>query len=120
MGTALALLALGRDIDAVAAARRAVQFNPASCDALRVLTASLALADRLNEAQTMLGRLLELDPICSIRTVRIGEALQHKGGSRLLEGLRLAGLALESGCRDTGESTIRGSRAAGSRAAVCW
>jgi len=107
-GMALALLALGRDAEAVAAARRAVQFNPVSCDALRVLTASLALADRLHEAQATLGRLLELDPICSIQTVRLGEALHQKGGNRLLDGLRYAGLVLGGASfgEDNEEGTI--------------
>ena len=111
-GLALALLALGRDEEAVIAARKAVQFNASSCEALRVLAASLALANRTEEARAALAHLLELDPAGAAVT-GFGTGLRDAVAARVLKGLRRAGAMLpDDGPADDDRTTIRhaGSR----------
>ncbi len=110
-GLALALLALGRDEEAVIAARKAVQFNASSCEALRVLAASLALADRTEEAKAALAHLLELDPAGAAVT-GFGTGLRDAVAARVLKGFRRAGAMLPDDGPADDETTIRhaGSR----------
>jgi adenylate cyclase len=105
-GMALALLALGRDEEAVSAARKAAQFNANSCDALRALAASQALAGRADEAKAALARLLELDPAGAVVT-GFGPRLQEAVAARLLKGFRRAGAMLPEGGPSEDDMTIR-------------
>jgi tetratricopeptide (TPR) repeat protein len=90
---AYALVQLGRDDEAVALFRKAIQEIPAFAPAWRGLTAALAMADRLEEAQQALERTMELDPAFSLKsiTVRLGFSEEVRRG-RLFEGWRRAGV----------------------------
>jgi adenylate cyclase len=92
-GSALALINLERDEEALAAARTAVQQSPRYAMALRALASALALRGRPDEARDVLRRVLELDPTCSMEAMRTRFAGSYQRASvRYLHGLQLAGL----------------------------
>lgn len=114
-GIGYALIGIGRDHEAIEAARRAAHHNPGSTDALLILAAGLALADHGDEAALAIRRLLKLDATCSIGAARRRFGLSAMGGVRLCEGLSRAGLA------ETTVRPVRGSQVAaeeGNTAAV--
>ena len=90
-GVAFASIQLRRDQDALIAARKANQGPPYTV-ALRILASALALAGQREEAQAAVGRLLELEPGCSVSGIeaRYGDSYR-RSSVRFLEGLRLAG-----------------------------
>jgi TolB-like protein/tetratricopeptide (TPR) repeat protein len=92
-GVAMALILLERDQDAIAAARNAVQQDPQYTMALRTLAAALALAGQFDEAQSVVAKIVELDPDCSLAGMkaRFGDAAA-RASVRYLDGLRRAGL----------------------------
>jgi TolB-like protein/Flp pilus assembly protein TadD len=91
-GVALVSIQLGRDAEAIATARKAIQLRPRSSAAWRMLTAALALNGRLDEARAALRRVLELDPTCSLRTILLRFGHSEKGRARFFDGLRRAGM----------------------------
>jgi len=88
----LALIQLGRDAEAIAVTRRAVQHNPNIAASWRTLTAALALSGRLDEARYSLSRVLELDPTCAINAMRVRVGYSDKAGARIFQGWRDAGM----------------------------
>jgi TolB-like protein/cytochrome c-type biogenesis protein CcmH/NrfG len=72
--------------------QNALQQRPEHFGALRQLCASLAQADRMEEAQAMLGRLKQLHPDVSLAWVNENLPLGRDAMKHYLEGLRKAGL----------------------------
>jgi len=91
-GIGYALLALERDAEAIEAARRAAQHDPDSADACRVQAAAFGLSGRADDAGTALRRLLALDPVGSIETIKLRFGIRETIAPRLFAGLRQAGL----------------------------
>ena len=92
-GVALALIYLERDEDALTAARTAVQQSPRYAMGLRALASALALLGRRAKAFEVVKQVLEVDPSCSMQTMRTRFGGAHQRASvRYLGGLRLAGL----------------------------
>jgi len=91
-GIGYALLALGRDAEAIEAGRHAAQHDPESADAFRVLAAAFALSDRADDAGAALRRLLALDPAGSIETIKLRFGIRETVAPHLFAGLRRAGL----------------------------
>ena len=90
-GMVVALIQQERDSEAVAFGRRAVQHCPNGAGPWCVLTASLALSGRIDEARVALRSLLELDPTCSVNSLlRFGYSPQSR--RRYFQGLRKAGM----------------------------
>jgi len=82
----------GRYGEASTWAERSVQ-EQVNQAALRVLSASLALAGRLNEARGAVGRLLQLNPALCVSDIKRMIPIRRPDDLvRLEEGLRLAGL----------------------------
>jgi TolB-like protein/pimeloyl-ACP methyl ester carboxylesterase/tetratricopeptide (TPR) repeat protein len=90
-GMALALIQLERDAEAVATARKAVRQRPNGAGPLRALAAGLALAGQLDEARVTLGRVLKLDPTCSLESI-LRYGYSEMARARYFEGLRRAGM----------------------------
>jgi adenylate cyclase len=82
----------GRYNEAAKYTQNALQQRPEHFGALRQLSASLAQADRMEEAQTMLGRLKQLHPDVSLAWVNENLPLGRDAMKHYLEGLRKAGL----------------------------
>ena len=91
-GLALVLIQLGRDAEAIASARKALEFLPNLAAPWRMLTAALALTRRLDEAREALRRVLELDPTCSLQTILLRFGHSEKARARFFDGLRRAGM----------------------------
>lgn len=91
-GIALALIQMGRDREAVAAARASIQQSPDSAGGWRMLTSALALLGKLDEARDALLRVLELDPTCSLETIYLRFGHSEEARARFYEGLRKAGM----------------------------
>jgi TolB-like protein len=92
--TGLAHFCAGRYDDAVECAEGSLRSQPNYASAMRVAAAGHALAGRLSEAQQMMARLCEFDPL--LRLSNLAEVLPpfHRPDdrSRYIEGLRKAGL----------------------------
>jgi adenylate cyclase len=82
----------GRYNEAAKYTQNALQQRPEHFGALRQLSASLAQADRMEEAQAMLGRLKQLHPDVSLAWVNENLPLGRDAMKHYLEGLRKAGL----------------------------
>lgn len=92
--TALAHFCAGRHEDAVEWARRSLRSQPNYASAVRIATASYALAGRHSQAEAMMARLRELDP--TLRLSALGDVLppfrRKEDRDSYVEGLRMAGL----------------------------
>jgi hypothetical protein len=83
----------GRDDEAVAWLHKARRLNPGYRAALRMLTAALALAGELDEARALAAEFMEQhEPAFSVRVFGSWYPLQEPHLSRLLAGMRMAGL----------------------------
>jgi TolB-like protein len=91
-GVALAQLTLGRDEDAVAAARMAVQLNPRYALALRIFAAALAITGRIEDAKVVMRQHRDIDPDCTITGLAARFGYSEKMSTRFFEGLRRAGM----------------------------
>ena len=96
-GIGYALLALGRDAEAIEAGRRAAQHDPESADAFRVLAAAFVFSDRADDAGAALRRLLALDRAGSIDAIKLRFGIRETIAPRLFAGLRRAGLPEAAG-----------------------
>jgi TolB-like protein/Tfp pilus assembly protein PilF len=91
LGTAC--LVVRRDDEAVAWLHKARRLNPGYRAALRLLTAALALAGEREEASALAAEFMQQhEPTFSVKSFGSWYPLQEPHLSRLLEGLRLAGL----------------------------
>jgi tetratricopeptide (TPR) repeat protein len=92
--TALAHLCAGRYDDATIWAEKALRDQPTYPSAMRIAAASHALAGRIAEAQKLVERLRQLDPL--LRISKFGDIMppyrRPEDRARYLEGLRRAGL----------------------------
>ena len=92
--TALAHLSAGRYDDATIWAEKALRDQPNYPSAMRIAAASHALAGRIAEAQKLVERLRQLDPL--LRISKFGDIMppyrRPEDRARYLEGLRMAGL----------------------------
>lgn len=91
-GVALAQLTLGRDEDAIAAARMAVRLNPRYVLALRVFAAALAMTGHTEEAKDVMRQHHGIDPDCTIKALSERFGYSKKMSTRFFEGLRRAGM----------------------------
>jgi adenylate cyclase len=91
-GMALAFIQLGRDQEAISAARNAVQRAPTHLPSWRMLTAALALAGNTEEARAAMTHHQTLAPEFTVSGSRSRMTLTHQASSRLDEGLRKAGM----------------------------
>ena len=82
----------GRYTEAISFARKAVQQRDGMTSGHRILVASLAKADQLDEARTALQRLKELQPNVSIAWCEEHIPYTLDQMPKFLEGLRKAGL----------------------------
>jgi tetratricopeptide (TPR) repeat protein len=99
-GKGQALVLLGRDNDAIAALRAAIESNPATMGNYAVLAAAYALAGRIDEARAALARYNSSNPGTTVGNFRnlspvpldlTDPAYRHQR-ERLNEGLRKAGM----------------------------
>jgi hypothetical protein len=92
--TGLAHFCAGRYNEAVTWAERALRDKPNFATALRVLSASHALAGRLVESQKAMSRLRQCDP--ELRVSTLGDVMspfrRPEDRDKSVEALRLAGL----------------------------
>jgi adenylate cyclase len=91
-GQTSALLAIDSIDEAIEAARRAVQRGPHYVLAWRALSASLAVAGRMTEARAALAEHQRLAPGTTLAKIRSGHQATMRPTSRLLDGLRQAGM----------------------------
>jgi len=91
-GVALAQLTLGRDEEAVASARMAVQLNPRYALALRIFAAALAMTGHIEDAKDVMRQHRDIDPDCTIKTLSERLGYWKKMFTRFFEGLRRAGM----------------------------
>jgi TolB-like protein/Tfp pilus assembly protein PilF len=93
VGIAAAHYLAGRYSEAVKWARQAVQLRPGYMGAHRILCASLAQADQLDEAKAVLATLRQLQPGLSIAAIR--QSVPYTAGpmERFVEGMQKAGLS---------------------------
>ena len=91
-GVAQALMKLGRDQEALMAARKAAQLNPRFSGGLRILAAAMALAGDVEEAKHVMQQHQDIDPDCSIAAMKARFGLSEQTAARYFAGLRLAGL----------------------------
>ena len=87
-----AFMQLGRDGEAIEAARQAAQRGPNYIAAWRVLSAILALSGKLEEAQAAMATLLRLAPNMSLTRMKSMPTWTAAARARYFEGLRLAGM----------------------------
>jgi hypothetical protein len=59
---------------------------------LRVLAAALALVGNLDDVRNMMRQHLDLDPDCSVTTIKARFRYSERASQRYLDGLRKAGL----------------------------
>lgn len=91
-GLAFSLVQLGRDAEAIEAARAALQQNPDFAPAWRSLTSALALSGQLEEARRTLERTMQLDPAFTLDAMSIRLGFSEPAKARLYEGWRRAGV----------------------------
>jgi TolB-like protein len=92
-GMAQAHLFAGRYDEALSWAEKAVRAKPSSHAALRIFTASSALAGRLGDARKALARLLAIDPTFRVSDLSGLTPLRRpEDAARYAEGLRKAGV----------------------------
>jgi adenylate cyclase len=92
-GLATAFIQLGRDQEAISAARKAIQQGPTYTAAWRSLAAALALTGNLTEAHTALAHHHNLAPELTLSKWKvINIHYTDEAKSRLEEGLRKAGM----------------------------
>ena len=91
----LAHLHSGQDAEAIAALNRAIAGSPKDPTAHFALTAALALTDRTAEARAALAHAMTLayGDRTTIETLRASHAWMGPGFERVLDGLRMAGMA---------------------------
>ncbi len=90
----MAFFALGRYEDTIAVCRSTADSNPDHAGAWRLMTASLGLLGRIDEAEAALAHTLTLQPDLSAAHVEINTVYADAADrSRFLEGLRRAGLS---------------------------
>lgn len=87
-----AFIQLGRDDEALEAARQATQRGPNYIAAWRALSAILALTGRLEEAHAAMATLLRLAPTMSLTSMTSVPTRTAAARARYFEGLRLAGM----------------------------
>lgn len=87
-----AFMQLGRDGEAIDAARQAAQRGPNYIAAWRVLAAILALTGRFDEAQAAMATVLRLAPPMSLTRMKSMPTWTEAARARYFEGLRLAGM----------------------------
>lgn len=87
-----AFLQLGRDEEALAAARRVTHQTPNFVAGWRVLAAVLALLGRVEEARKAMATVLRLTPAASLTGMRSMPTWSAAARSRYFEGLGLAGM----------------------------
>jgi adenylate cyclase len=91
-GVALAQLTLGRDEEAVASARMAVQLNPRYALALRIFAAALAMTGQIEDAKDVMRQHRDIDPDCTIKNLSERLGYLKEMSPRFFEGLRRAGM----------------------------
>src|SRR5262249_7206604 len=99
-GKGQTLLLLGRDADAIASLRAAIDANPAYMASHAVLAAAYALAGRADDARAALAPYMPAHPDARVSTfralspvpLRLTDASYLKQRERLKEGLRKAGM----------------------------
>ncbi len=87
-----AFLQLGRDGEALEAARQAAQRAPNYLASWRALAAILALTGRLDEARSAMATLMRLAPNMSLTRMKSMPTWTETARVRYFEGLRLAGM----------------------------
>jgi hypothetical protein len=92
VGIAAAHYLAGRYTEAVKWARQAVQQRPGYIGAHRILCASLAQADQLEEAKIVMDTLRQLQPDISIAGIRNSVPYTPLPLEHFVEGMRKAGL----------------------------
>ncbi len=88
----LAHFALGHDEEAVAAARRGIQYNPGMSISYMLLAAPLSRLGRLDEAKAAAARLMELQPNFSVARQLTGVDCERTLGTALVDALTVLGL----------------------------
>ena len=83
---------LGRDEEAVASARIAVQLNPRYALALRIFAAALAMTGHIEDAKDVMRQHRDIDPDCTIKTLSERLGYWKEMLTQLFEGLRRAGM----------------------------
>jgi TolB-like protein/Flp pilus assembly protein TadD len=91
-GIAAAHYLAKRYTEAVKWARQAVQLRPGHIGAHRILCASLAQSDQLEEARTVLSALQQLHPNMTLASIRQSVPYTTRKIDHFVEGLRKAGL----------------------------
>jgi TolB-like protein/DNA-binding SARP family transcriptional activator len=99
-GKGQTLVLLGRDDDAIAALRAAIDANPAAVREYAVLAAALALSGRTDEARAALDQYSRVSPGMTVATFRnlspvplsLTDPAYRQQRERLKEGLRKAGM----------------------------
>jgi TolB-like protein len=92
VGVAAAHYLAGRYTEAVKWARQAVQLRPGYMGAHRILCASLAQADQLDEAKAVMATLKQLQPNLSIAAIRQSVPYTARAIDHFVEGMQKAGL----------------------------
>jgi tetratricopeptide (TPR) repeat protein len=92
VGVAVAHYLAGRYTEAVKWARQAVQLRPGYTGAHRILCASLAQADQLDEAKAVLATVMRLQPNISLASVRQSVPYTTRTIDHFVAGLQKAGL----------------------------
>jgi adenylate cyclase len=91
-GLALARIQMGRDEEALIAAREAVRYCPNGALPWRVLSSALALRGQLDSAHRAAQRLSAVDPECSLASLNARFGFAETARARFFEGMRLAGV----------------------------
>ena len=92
VGVAVAHYLAGRYTEAVKWARQAVQLRPGYMGAHRILCASLAQADQLDEAKAVLATVMRLQPNISLAGIRQSVPYTARTIDHFVAGLQKAGL----------------------------
>lgn len=90
-----ALLGLGRPLDAAAAHRRAIAFNPGYADAYNNLGIALCELGSLDEAETALRQAVRFNPDCAQNHLNLGIALKMQGRFGDAEAAHRSAVALD-------------------------
>ena len=82
----------GRYPEAVDACRKVLLFNAGMLPGMRIYAASLAQADRMDEARAFLERIKEMHPALSVAWTEQNVPYTPGPMAKFLEGMRKAGL----------------------------